>query len=226
MDHDEAMRKMMVERYFLGELAADEQDAFEEHFFSCEDCALDMRSEAAFIDHSKVVLAAPAQEAVAQKAKRQTGGWSAWFRPALAVPVMAVLVVLLAYESFVEIPKARHLAAQSGTPQVLPALSLITTATRGENKAALTVHKGEPFLLFVDIPTQTRFISYSAEMHDPAGKTVWSLPVTTETAKDTVSIRIPGQQDSGTYTLVVRGLESSGSGTDLGRFPFELHFQD
>jgi len=226
MDHDEAVRQMMVERYFLGELVPDEQDAFEEHFFSCDECAVDMRSEAAFIDHSKAVLAVPAQESVVQKTERQTGGWRAWFRPALAAPVMAVLLVLLAYQSFVEIPKARHLAAQSGSPQVLPALSLVTAATRGDNKAALTVHRSEPFLLFVDIPTRDQFVSYSAEMHDPAGNAIWSLPVTSETAKDTVSIRIPGQQNSGTFTLIVRGVESSGSSTDLGRFPFELHFQD
>ena len=224
MDHDEAVRQMMVERYLLRELAPEEQEAFEEHFFSCQECASDLRSEAAFIDHSKVVLSAPSQEAVAPKRERQTSGWRAWFRPALAAPIMAVLLVLLGYESFVEIPRARQLAQQSSTAQVLPALSLATAATRGDSKATLTVQKGEPFLLFVDIPAQAQFVSYSAEMHNPAGEKVWSLPVTSDAARDTVSIRIPGQQESGTYTLVVRGIESSGSGSDLGWFPFELRF--
>ena len=224
MDHDEAVREMMVERYLLRELSPDEQDAFEEHFFTCEECASDVRSEAAFIDHSKMVLAAPAQEAVARKTERQTTGWRAWFRPALAAPVMAVLLVLLGYESFVEIPRARQLAQQSSTAQVLPALSLATAATRGDSKATLSVHKGEPFLLLLDIPAKAQFVSYSAEMHNPAGEKVWSLPVTSDAARDTVSIRIPGQQEPGTYTLVVRGIESSGSSSDLGRFPFELRF--
>jgi len=224
MDHDEAVRQMIVERYLLGELAPEEQDAFEEHFFSCQECATDVRSEAAFIDHSKVVLSAPAQGAAARKPERHTSGWRAWFRPALAAPVMAVLLVLLGYESFVKIPKARQLAQQSGNAQVLPALSLATAATRGESKATLTVQKGEPFLLLVDIPAQAQFVSYSAEMHNPAGEKVWSLPVTSHAARDTVSIRIPGQQEPGTYTLVVRGIESNGSSSDLGRFPFELRF--
>jgi Putative zinc-finger len=223
MDHDEAVRQMMVERYFLGELASDEQEAFEEHFFSCQDCALDMRSEAAFIDHSKVVLAAPVQEPAAQKIKSESRGWMAWFRPALAASVMAILLVLLGYESFIAVPSAKRL---SGAPQVLPALSLISAATRGENKSQLIVHKGQPFLVFVDIPSEARFSSYTAEMFDPAGRSVWSLPVTNEAARDTVSIRIPGQQDSGTYTLVVRGIENGGNTADLARFPFELRFQD
>lgn len=224
MDHDEAVRKMMVERYFLGELAAEEQETFEEHFFSCEECAVDVRSEAAFIDHSKVVLTTPAQEAAVHKPEpRRSWGW---FRPALAAPIMAVLIALLAYESFVEVPRARHLAAQSGTPQILPALSLINAATRGDSKAALTVNKGAPFLLLVDIPTEARFSSYAAEMYGPAGRAVWSLPVTTETAKDTVSIHIPGQQNPGNYALVVRGIENNGNTADLGRFPFELRFQN
>lgn len=226
MEHDEAVRQMLIERYFLGELAPEEQEAFEEHFFSCQECAADIRSESTFIDHSKVVLAPTVQEAVARKTERQGSSWRAWFRPAIAAPVMAVLLVLLGYENFVALPGAKRLAPQNGAPQILPALSLVTAATRGDNKAQLTVHKGAPFLLFVDIPTNAQFASYSAEMHDPAGNTVWSLPVTSEAAKDTVSIRIPGQQDAGAYTIVVRGIESSGNSSDLGRFPFELQFQD
>lgn len=226
MDHDEAMRQMMVERYLLGELAPDAQEAFEEHFFSCQECAFDVRSAAAFIDHTKAMLATPAHEpALAKSERREAGRW-AWFRPAISVPVMALLVLILLYQGLIEVPKARREAAQGTTAQILPALSLINAATRGGNRAELTVQHGEPFLLFVDVPTQPQFVSYTAEMYDPAGQAVWSLPVTSEAAKDTVSIRIPGQQVPGMYSLQVRGVESSGKTTEVGRFPFELQFQN
>src|SRR5689334_11011674 len=43
MDHLEAVAAGMVERYVLGELDSPERDAFEEHFFSCEVCAVELR---------------------------------------------------------------------------------------------------------------------------------------------------------------------------------------
>ncbi|HUK47040.1 MAG TPA: zf-HC2 domain-containing protein [Terriglobales bacterium] len=220
MDHAEAGRLMMVERYLLGELSPNEQEAFEEHFFACEECAFDVRTEAAFLDHSKVVLLSPLQEQRAEKAQKQRGRWGALLRPAVLLPI--VLALLLSYESLVKVPKTERLAAEAESPQILPTLSLISVTTRGGEQASLTVRKGEPFLLFVDIPTDNRFVSYSAHMFDPSGHEVWSLPVTTEAARDTVSIQIPGQQNSGTYSLLVRGVGNDGHTSDVGRFPFEL----
>lgn len=222
MDHEEATRQMMVERYLLGELSADAQEVFEAHFFDCEQCALDLRLEAAFLDHSKVVLTAPAQESHVANAEQRRTAWQTWFKPALVLPVIAILAGLAAYESLVELPKFRHVAAQAATPQILPAISLINAATRGGEKAAAVVGQDQPFMVFVDIPAQSRFDSYTAEMHDPAGREVWSLPVSAATAKDTVQIRVPGQQQSGTYSLVVFGNQNDGQKSELGRFPFEL----
>jgi anti-sigma factor RsiW len=38
IDHDEAVKALMAERYLLGELNAIERDAYEEHLFSCDAC--------------------------------------------------------------------------------------------------------------------------------------------------------------------------------------------
>ena len=56
MDHTEAVQLMATERYLLGELSAEQREAFEEHFFECYECALDVRAEAAFIKEAKVQL--------------------------------------------------------------------------------------------------------------------------------------------------------------------------
>jgi hypothetical protein len=43
MSHEDAVRTMAAERYLLDEMSEVERHAFEEHFFSCAECAEDMR---------------------------------------------------------------------------------------------------------------------------------------------------------------------------------------
>jgi hypothetical protein len=219
MEHSDAVRQMMVERYMLGELSPAEREAFEEHFFVCAECAQDLSSEAAFLDHSRILLSAPEAEPRESNVEVRAPRWQAWLKPAFVLPVVALLAALLGYESFVAIPRARH---QTSSPQILPALSLINAASRGGTVDQLSVRRGQPFLLFVDVPGDSRYISYSAQLLDSAGHQLWSLPVTSAAAKDTVSIRIPGQQNSGAYTLVVRGVMNDGSTNELERLPFQL----
>ncbi|PYU53470.1 MAG: hypothetical protein DMG48_01380 [Acidobacteria bacterium] len=47
MDHNEALRLHAVEKYVLGELPPSLRDEFEQHFFECQECALDVRAAAA-----------------------------------------------------------------------------------------------------------------------------------------------------------------------------------
>ncbi len=44
-----------VER--LGELPQPIRDEFEEHFFDCEECALDVTAAASFVDNARAALA-------------------------------------------------------------------------------------------------------------------------------------------------------------------------
>src|ERR1700751_56088 len=59
MDHKEAVRQNATERYLLDELDPELRDQFEEHLFDCQDCALDVRAGAMFVEQSKVILAEP-----------------------------------------------------------------------------------------------------------------------------------------------------------------------
>ena len=56
MNHSEAVQMMATERYLLGELSPELREAFEEHYFDCQECALDLRTEAAFVDAAKAQL--------------------------------------------------------------------------------------------------------------------------------------------------------------------------
>jgi hypothetical protein len=113
-------------------------------------------------------------------------------------------------------------------PQILASASLINANTRGAGRTVISARQGEPFLLFVDIPAESRFSSYVAELDGPAGNAEWSLTIPAETTKDMVPIRVPADHhEAGMYTLTVRGVDSSGGkGSEIGRYPFELQIRN
>lgn len=214
---------MLSERYLLNDLAPEVREEFEEHFFSCQQCALDLESGAAFLDHSKAVLSSPGKSEALKPVPQESKNIWARFRPVFALSLLGLLI-LISYQSLVLIPRLRQEARLAVSPQLLPALSLINIGARGDSRASLLARKGEPFLLFVDVPGDNRFSNYVASLEDAAGREVWSLAIPPAATKDTISIQVPGRDVGGTYTLVVRG-ENGTQATEVGRYPFNLQFQ-
>ena len=221
MQHGDAMRAMASEKYLLNELTPELREEFEEHFFGCPECALDVRAGAAFLEHSKVVLAEPAPRPVAVAAQSQPENWwSVWLRPTLVVPVMALLLMMIGYQSLT-LSKSKNAIASAQAPRILASASLVSA--RGDKIPVVTVRANDPFLLFVDIPSESRFTSYLCELRSPAGQLEWSIPVSAETAKNTLPLQVPaGQRAAGVYTLVVQGVAAGGNNSVLARYSFEL----
>jgi len=224
MDHDEALRQRATERYLLDELDPELRDQFEEHLFDCQDCALDVRAAATFVEQSKVILAEPtlqpgAKESVPTAAKP---GWFAWLRPAFAVPVFALLLALIGYQNFLMYPKLMRAANE---PQVGPWAS-VNVSTRGAETKLLQAHPGEGFGLLVNFPPQDGFASYVVDLYNPAGKLEWSSPISATPAGEERQIYIPGRnRRSGTYTLVVHGINPAGESKELSRHSIDLQIQ-
>src|SRR6185369_6283770 len=59
MDHRHAVETLAMERYLLDEMTGQERDAFEEHFFSCAECAEDARAAGALRDAVAAGTGAP-----------------------------------------------------------------------------------------------------------------------------------------------------------------------
>ena len=92
MDHSEAVGLKATERYLLHELSPEQLEQFEEHLFDCQDCAIDLRAAAMFLEQTKNILCQPQKKAVAVKAEVSAGrSWFAWLRPAL-IPQRLTLV--------------------------------------------------------------------------------------------------------------------------------------
>ena len=61
MDHNEAVRTHAAEKYILGELSPVLREEYEEHFFVCVACALEVKAAAAFVDNARTGLRQPAE---------------------------------------------------------------------------------------------------------------------------------------------------------------------
>ena len=223
MDHTEAVRQHATERYLLDELEPELRDQFEEHLFDCQDCALDVRAAAMFVEQSKVILAEPAHAAVKETEKANVkAGWFAWFRPAFAVPVLALLLAVIGYQNFVSYPK---LTAAANQPQIGPWAS-VNVSTRGASETEIKTHAGEGFGLIVNLPPEDGFASYSVDLYNPAGKLEWSGPLAAAPAEEGRQIYIPGHNRvPGTYTLAVLGVTPAGERKEISRHSIHLQIQ-
>ena len=94
MTHREIEEKEIIERYVLHQLSSDERRAFQEHYFTCDECFERAQTEAQFIasarEASTTGALAPANEVGKTAASFWGGGW---WRPVLALSVTASLVL-------------------------------------------------------------------------------------------------------------------------------------
>jgi len=225
MNHDVVVRQKMAERYLLDELNPEQRDEFEEHLFDCQECALDVRAGASFVEHSKAVLAETEPETTRVLVPffaPAKAGWFAWLRPTFAVPALAVLLLIAGYQYLVRVPRFQQALRQ---PQVLPWAS-VNLGTWGAGGPAITVAPKQGFLVFLRIPPTGVYDHYIADLYNPSGVIDSVLTIPATAGQDQWPLQIPGaKRDAGTYTLAVRGVTAAGQTKDLGRTSFELQIQ-
>src|ERR1700738_1043732 len=165
MDHDMVVRQQMTERYLLDELDPAARDEFEEHFFDCKECALDVRAGALFVEQSKVVLAEKVAPVAARLPATAPGpakpGWLTWFRPAVVVPVMVMLLAVIGYQNLVIYPQLQQALNR---PQVLPWAS-VNVGTYGSEGPVIATRRGEGFLLLVRVPPGGARSHYTRDLY-------------------------------------------------------------
>ncbi|MGA8270761.1 MAG: zf-HC2 domain-containing protein [Candidatus Sulfotelmatobacter sp.] len=227
MDHEVVVRRKVTESYLLGELDPDAREEFEAHFFECPDCALDVRTGSLFVEQSKILLAEKSGP-VAVDSRRSLpaisrAGWWGWLRPALIVPVMALLLVVVGYQNLVTYP---HLQQAMNRPQVLPFAS-VNLGTYGAGDQVISVGPEQGFLLMVRIPPDN-YPRHMADLYNSAGKLEWSLtfPSSSTATQDEWPLQVPGaKRAAGSYSLIVHGLTDTGESKEVGRASFELQIQ-
>jgi anti-sigma factor RsiW len=200
---------MAAERYLLNELSSEQRDAFEEHMFSCQECAMDIRAADSFIREAKQQLAQfPASSAAAaaidppRKALKIKRPFFS-FRPAFAVPVFAMLLAVIAYQNLATIPSLRSAASE---PRVMPWSSVHLGARGGA--AEVNADRQQGAVLLIQLPQSATYPSYTFELSDSQGQKIWSRTAAapTATSEGTLSLVIPSAGlQTGSYTLAVSG---------------------
>jgi len=233
MEHSEALHQMAAERYLLDELTPDAREAFEEHLFDCQECALDLRAGVAFVEEAKVQLpklaGALPTPVRSREPRAERGWWQSWFQPAFAAPVFASLLLVIGYQNLVTYPGLRAAANQ---PRLLPWTPL-HGATRGAH-LAITADRRHGVALPIDLPQSPSigaYASYSFGLTDPQGKQIWtgSVAAPGDEAGDSqrISLVIPGAMlRNGTYTVTVTGIAAQGERTQIDQYAFDLHLTD
>ena len=238
MEHAQAIQSKAAERYVLGELPRDLREQYEEHFFTCTECAEELNLAVAFVENSRAAMGSEPMKPqvrlpVAAARQPASSGWlGALLRPSFAVPVFAALLLVVAYQSFSVIPRLKGTVTQSvatlgSAPQALASFSLITADSRGGEPLTVTVAPGQPFSLYFDIPPDGHYSSYSCVFENSSGGAEFFLNISAEQAKNAVQLLVPSSSLApGKHVLVVRGLGTrdgtAGSGIEAARYPFTL----
>jgi hypothetical protein len=132
ISHQEAIDTLASERYLLDDMSELERHEFEEHYFSCTECAeavrdaAAMREAAGLASNESPSVLTPFVPARAGSKVRPPLAMPAsgrpWLRPAAFVPLAAAasFAVIAGYQSIVVIPSLREgLAPQALVPVVL-----------------------------------------------------------------------------------------------------------
>jgi hypothetical protein len=217
MEHSDAIRLKTAEAYLLDELSTSDRRDFEEHFFTCQQCASDLEAGAAFIDAYQMAYSAePAPRLeLAKTAPLRI------FRSAYALAASIIFAFLLVYQNFVTIPRLK----QSASTQVLESYSLQSTASRGPSPTVIAPSKGKPFVMLLDIPPGLeQAADYRCIIRSEAGVKFASFPVSAASAQRTVPILIPASRlKPGKYSLdVFREGRGDGAGGSVAQYPFEV----
>ena len=160
MTHQEAIDTLASERYLLDDMSGEDRLAFEEHYFSCDACAGDLRTAAAMLEGARRGFAARASSApgVPTALRGRTAARN-WYRSA-ALPwaVAATLGCIAVYQSFRVAPPVQP----DASPVALAPITL-RPASRGV-EPVVTLDPGSQFVtvaLDINDPPQSAELTFS-----------------------------------------------------------------
>jgi len=239
MDHNEAVRLHAAEKYLLGELPKEKHAEYEEHYFDCSACAEEIKATAVFMESARQVAREDALQPMGSRdvrlAGKVAGGWFAWLRPAIAVPVFAALVLVVGYQNGITIPRLKN-SGSSQNAQIIGANSTfqLLGSSRGGSESGeagnkVQVKQGESFLLKFDFTPTGTFSDYVWRLQDQTGRAVRQGLIGGDKKYQTVMLPVVGGVESaGKYNLVFFGDAlangQAANGSEAQRITFTVEF--
>lgn len=148
-DHAIVSRDHAAERYLLGEMSDADRERYEQHFFSCAECAEEVRTTAAFLDDARryIVPGVLTRPGAAAPVATRVSKPATWYRsPAIAWAVAASLVVFAGYQSLVLVPGLHRQLSPRGLYPVT-----LRPDSRGQEPVVQTGAASDGFTLAIEI---------------------------------------------------------------------------
>jgi hypothetical protein len=229
MNHNQAVELQLAVKYVLGELPAVQRDEYEDHYIDCPACARDVHAAAAFADTARAVFRQEARnEAPAQVRIQKQGGWFAWLGPVVAVPALAALLLVIAYQNAVTIPEAKKEIALSGGQFFSSSFSLQMANVRGGEAVKVQIHPKQAFALDFDFTPAQAFDNYLCRLQDADGRSLLQVNVPGSSTNKEAHLVVPaGLVQPGNYSLVFTGTPNGNgqrAGNEVLRLGFSVEF--
>jgi len=216
INHDEAVKDLMAERYLLGELNAAEREAYELHLFSCDACFEQVKVGTEFVTHLRHIGTDDPQPPV----PGFMGRLMANVRQPLPVTMFGLLLMVggFSVHQNLEISYLKE-------PRVEVRSTLTGIAHGSSDVKSITVPRNSALSLNVDYTPRGEFISYRAQVLSSSGKVLHTVVFPETQVGTTASIAFPADAlRPGQYSMVVFGRRSDGTQEEVGRGVFELQF--
>jgi hypothetical protein len=218
INHDDAIKNLMAERYLLGELNTEERDAYEEHLFSCNACFEQVQAGTEFVSHLRNIDVPHPQSHLAP------GFMSRVIANARQSATMAAFTLLICVAG-ISIYQQRTISALR-RPQVTPSFFL-SDGARAEGLKTLVVPPNTRFDVSIQLLQSADFSSYQGQILDQSGRQKSSFPISPEQIKDTVHLLLDSSVlDPGTYSIVVNGFTPDGQKTEITKYSFRLQSKE
>jgi hypothetical protein len=198
MTHEHAVQTMASERYLLEEMSELERHAFEEHFFSCADCADEMRT----IEAMRAELRREGQAAPLPFQRRQPIRWT------VAAPwaAAASLALVVGYQSL-SLPADRAYAVEPVT---------LRAASRGEDTIVTVRPDEHAVALAIDASAPAGAGEWFYELRDSSGRLATSGRARVPSPGVPLLLVVPATTIStpGVYVLSLRDREGAPASND------------
>ena len=213
IDHQEAVKNLMAERYLLGELNAGEREAYEEHLFSCNACFEQVKAGTEFVGHLRQI---GTEEPVAV-----VPGVMARLMTNLRQPLTVAACALLACVSGLSVYQ-HGIISGLRQAQVMPSLFLSDGAKAGGTQQII-VAANTRFYLDIQLLQSGGFSSYEGQVLTESQHPKTTFSISAEQSKDTIHVLLDSDKvGPGNYIMVVNGLSPYGRKTEVTRYKFQV----
>jgi hypothetical protein len=202
--HEQAVQTLATERYLLDEMSGADREAFEDHFFSCEICADDIRVASAMVKGAKAGFASsPIQN-------------PAWYRSTLLPwASAAALAVVTVYQTLWVVPSLRE-----GAPSATIPVTLRPASRGAEPLVPLTASGPVSLAIEINEPADSGRVTYTLRSSD--GREIASGVTAAPAAGAPLLLLVPSSALTGStrYTLSIG--DAGPSHHSLGEYRFTV----